>query len=263
MSDDQDLTANTSLAEAEAELRRLVNAGPKTSTSGDPEEDELDRERASRGWSRFAASQDKRVQALLDEHKTPEQVADELKLPLAQVKEDVARLSEKASAPARKKGWKRERVRELVAGGASLESVASELGIELSSVRAHVYQLRAAGRLPETPSPAAPGPRAPLTPPEERRTEPAPPHFPTSGGDDVLTLRREVARQQGDQKARAARLLAVPTNGHAHAVVVDRMGDGTTQSDGTGHVHKVYRFVVSVAAGHQHGLRVPAAAQES
>jgi len=52
-------------------------------------------------------------------------------------------------------------------------------------------------------------------------------------------------------------LATTPVEGHAHRGVTDRMGDGTTEPDATGHQHRVYRFVTSRMAGHAHGVRPP------
>jgi hypothetical protein len=203
----------------------------------------------------------RRVRQLLAEHKTPEQIAGETGEPLELVKEDVARVSKSTgkSGPA-KRVWTRTKVWDLLSAGRTHEETAEELGISVDEVDAHVEKLRSLGRL--TVGEPAPKRLADASPTEEARARrtilPAGPSQPppTFAGDEVADLRREVARQQAGSPAKAARLLAAPANGHGHEVVVDRMGDGTTQSDSTGHVHKVYRFVVSLAAGHQHGLRV-------
>jgi hypothetical protein len=209
----------------------------------------------------------KKVRELLDQDKTAEEIARETGEPLEVVREDLARLDgsdsgEEGGAP-QKRGWKREQVRRLLADGLTVEDVAGRLGMTVVNVRAHAYQLKLKGQLPEARSPVplgkttSPNPAAP-----QATTSPPPrgPGAPPATGDLVEALRAEVARQQGGQRAKAASLLTTPTHGHSHRVMVDRLGDGTTQVDETGHVHQVHRFVVSLAADHQHGLRAPSTA---
>jgi hypothetical protein len=208
----------------------------------------------------------RRVRELLAQHETLEQIAAETGEPLEVVKDDVARLSKGSKKGVTKRVWTRTRVCELLQAGHTPEEVAEELDLTAQEVDAHVEKLRSMGKLnvalERRPSRPA-GEESPRRAAVEERSEKAAAAAgsshqpPTSAGDDVGDLRREVARQQAGSPAKAAQLLASPTSGHGHVVLVDRMGDGTTQSDGTGHVHKVYRYVVSLAAGHQHGLRVP------
>jgi hypothetical protein len=160
-----------------------------------------------------------------------------------------------------KKGWKRERVRTMFLEGSSRREIADELDVSVECVGAHITQLRSQGRLPpagESPAPAAGSKDAPGDDSGEAEGEA---EGEGGGGDDdevgdsVAELREEVARQQDGNRSRAVRMPVAVGGGdhHDHVAVLDRMGDGTTVADETGHVHKVYRFVVGGCAGHRHG----------
>ena len=100
----------------------------------------------------------KRVREMLASGKTEEQIAIELGQPIAVIREDVSKLRSrtvgKSSADADKppeegqRGWKRDQVRKLTLEGLGREEVAEKLGIDKSSVNAHICQLRARGKLP-------------------------------------------------------------------------------------------------------------------
>lgn len=132
------------------------------------------------------------------------------------------------------RGYKRERIRQLFLEGKSRVEIAEELGIDKTNVNAHITQLRNSGKLPRPEDVAAAG--------------------DDDDGDSIEDLREEVTRQQGGKRSAVARLSMIEQSGHVHVAVVDRMGDGVTQPDETGHQHRVCRFVLSMAAGHQHGL---------
>jgi len=229
---------------------------------------------------RLAKQRLRRARELLGQGRSPEEVATETGLAREDVEKAAAKSKSSSSGSgegSRREGrppLKRELVREMLAAGKTRSQIADELGMTLPAVNSQAYALKQAGLLPEVPDPdpdededesssasnsrqESPTrmPTPPPAPPAAR--PPVPPPLATSSGDSPDALRAEVTRQQGGQRARSAELVTSATNGHAHRVLVDRMGDGTTQSDATGHVHKVYRFVVSVAADHQHGLRVP------
>lgn len=152
------------------------------------------------------------------------------------------------------KGWKRERVRVLVLEGKTVDEIADSMDISADSVRTHIAGLRKDGLLPPSSRGRSPGS---ADPPRE-----APPDSSQDGGggDSLEDLRAEIARQQGGQRGRQARLAttSVAIEGdedeHEHVAVLDRMGDGVTVPDETGHQHRVYRFVVGGSAGHRHGL---------
>lgn len=205
----------------------------------------------------------KRVRELLGEGKTEEQIAKEMDAPLALIHADVARLTPRTKddqpIAEGQRGWKRDQVRKLTLDGLDRDEIAEKLGISRVSVNAHITQLRVQGKLPQ------PGDEAD-EPPAPPRTVPAPapaaarPPVGSPSGDSPEALRAEVARQQAGVRSKGVKFLAGANQGHSHRVLVDRMGDGCTQADETGHVHKVYRFVVSMAVGHQHGLKVAASA---
>jgi DNA-binding CsgD family transcriptional regulator len=66
----------------------------------------------------------------------------------------------------------------------------------------------------------------------------------------------EVDRQQQGVKSKVVTLNTSTAKKHKHQAKVDRMGDGQTTVDSTGHVHRVFRFVLSAAQGHTHDLVV-------
>ena len=87
---------------------------------------------------------------------------------------------------------------------------------------------------------------------------------PPSKHDEVLRLEhisqlRKEGRlpQQSGVRGTTVRLATTEVAGHTHEVVLDRMGDGSTQPDSTGHGHRFYRFDSSQANKHSHGLVVP------
>ena len=133
------------------------------------------------------------------------------------------------------KGWKRE-----------------ALDISKDCVGAHITALRAQGRLEPAGSSTTPG-DPPSSGSEDSQDDGA------DDGDSVQDLREEVTRQQGSSRTKAARLQAAEHDEHAHVAVVDRMGDGVTEPDESGHQHKIYRFVLGGARlegqdVHRHGL---------
>jgi len=230
--------------------------------------------------AREARARLRRVRDLLDEGKSAEQIAKELNAPLALIKVDVGRLrsrdqgesdddnagprGEVTSAP-KGKASKKERVRELFEQGLAVGEIAEKMGIGKSSVYGHICLLRKEGRLPKqqayppTPAAASQAPARPAPPEAPTPHAPRPPQQPRPiEGDKLEELRIEVARQQGGNRAKAAKLSTTSHEDHEHEALVDRMGDGSTLEDDTGHRHRIYRFVVSVANQHQHGLRVPA-----
>jgi len=224
--------------------------------------------------AREAKIRRKRVRELVAEGKTETEIAAELGVPLDTVTADVARLSQREKGNAEgddgaeleegQRGWKRDQVRRLMLEGKSQPEIAEKLGIPRTSVNAHVTQLRLKGKLPPAGAESRRGEHDDDADEEEEpvvhRSPPSTSAVPASVvGHSVEALRNEATRQQAGQRAKAVKLIAGVHNGHTHRVLVDRMGDGCTQSDDTGHVHKVYRFVVAVGAGHQHGLKVPTA----
>ena len=152
-----------------------------------------------------------------------------------------------------KKGWKRERVLALHLEGKSKVDIASYMDISPESVSTHLSVLRRQGRLPS---------RGTSSSSDDLQHHPAPSGEESSDddddGDSVQDLREEVARQQGGDRNKTSRLAVVTHDEHEHVAVVDRMGDGQTTPDPTGHQHKIYRFVVGGALGedsvHRHGL---------
>lgn len=223
----------------------------------------------------------KRVRELLEGGMTQEQIATETDTPLEQVKADIARIrakdaggrsedgkhgAERQPPEEGHRGWKREQVRRLFLDGLTRGEIAEKLGIAPAAVNAHVTGLRGQGRLPAAGTELPESSSGEEDDADDEGTTPKPARKSTSAppvlvGDALEALRVEVARQQNGQRAKAAKLVTVRDRDHNHRVLVDRMGDGCTQADDSGHVHKVFRFVTSVAAGHQHALKVPSASE--
>ena len=150
------------------------------------------------------------------------------------------------------KGWKRERVRVLHWEGKTRGEIAKALDISKECVGAHITALRVQGRLEPAGSSTTLG-DPPSSGSEDSQDDGA------DDGDSVQDLREEVTRQQGSSRTKAARLQAAEHDEHAHVAAVDRMGDGVTVPDESGHQHKIYRFVLGGARSegqdvHRHGL---------
>jgi hypothetical protein len=196
------------------------------------------------------------------------------------------------SASAPRSTTRSDEVLRLFLAGESRSEIADALKITVQNVYQTISHLRKNGRLPpagdpapsamdgvpadpETEDPAAADPAAGSSGDEESsgagggplRGGPLRGEPPGGGplengdgdgdGDSLADLRAEVARQQAGARSAPVRLVTCRVNGHAHDVVVDRMGDGSTRPDSTGHGHRFYRFVSSQSNKHGHGLLVP------
>jgi DNA-binding NarL/FixJ family response regulator len=144
---------------------------------------------------------------------------------------------------------KRQRVVELVKAGKNAKQIAEEMDISVGSVYTHICDARKAGELPPVGTALAP---APTSEPSTAEGD----DWDGGEGDSVEILRAELQRQQGGQKSMRVYFTTTVVDGHRHRAVVDRMGDGITEPDGTGHQHRVFRFVMGRMAKHGHGLRV-------
>jgi hypothetical protein len=150
------------------------------------------------------------------------------------------------------KGWKRKKVLELYLAGKTNGEIADALDITKECVYQHVRLLKIAGDISGDSRPS--GGAAAEAPEGDEEAEESEGADQDDDGDTVQDLREEVARQQDGQRTKAARLCTTHHGDHDHSVLVDRMGDGQTMPDQTGHDHKVYRFVVGKNAKHGHGL---------
>lgn len=70
-------------------------------------------------------------------------------------------------------------------------------------------------------------------------------------------LQNETRRQQGGQKQRHAHLKTSSNRNHRHAAQVDFFGEGQTEVDSSGHVHRVSQFLIRAAHGHSHQFTRP------
>ena len=200
-------------------------------------------------------------------------LTDEEKIDEAEVKGS-AQPPPEPEVPAASPTSKRDPVLQLSLQGKSVDEIAAALGMARTSVRSYQSWWRRRGELPPYQS-AAPGPKGPdpVTPPA---APDSPPPAALDAGDDqepdaevedaaatlepspatVDELRAEVDRQQAGQKSKTVFLATTRARKHDHQVKVDRFGDGNTVPDGSGHVHRVARFVVMTAHGHPHDLIV-------
>ena len=67
-------------------------------------------------------------------------------------------------------------------------------------------------------------------------------------------LKEETVRRQRGGKCRVVEFITVATKNHVHVATVDHFGDGQTNNDATGHVHRLCRWEMIEAHGHDHGL---------
>ena len=183
------------------------------------------------------------------------------------------------------RSFKRSEVLRLFLDGRSRTEISDELRVSMASVYQHLSQLRKEGRLlsvehepeghepegqdPEGHNPESNGLETPTLSSSNAQEAAAligvqhgdgdddSDGRGRGGGDSILALRAEVALQQAGVRSAPAHFVTTAVNGHFHKVVVDRMGDGSTQPDSTGHGHRFYRFVSSQTNKHVHDLLVP------
>jgi DNA-binding CsgD family transcriptional regulator len=173
-----------------------------------------------------------------------------------------------------------EQVFALVKQGKKPKEIAEAIDMSLSAVSFHTSTLRKKGRLPpvvrESTAPAAPALVArnaavPAKPEAREEEQPAAEPMAASEAVEELpvstreALRAEAARQCRANGAPAGPALFMTTlagkKKHAHRGKVNRMGDGVTEPDESGHQHRVYRFEVQPVdvgdSSHQHFLVLP------
>lgn len=97
---------------------------------------------------------------------------------------------------------------------------------------------------------------------EEDSSEAVTPEKTEEVGASKEALLAEVTRQQNGIRGKVVILGTTTTKNHRHTIRVDRMGDGQTVVDGSGHVHRCERFVLSAAHGHVHQATVRASSSD-
>jgi DNA-binding CsgD family transcriptional regulator len=178
-----------------------------------------------------------------------------------------------------------EQVFELTKQGKKANAIAEQLDVSQQTVYVHLASLRRQGRLPALTRDATPAnsgatgrsgqatstptpepkeaPRAsqavpPATPPEPQTP---PDGQPTTRGSKIEDLRAYAVRQCRVNGTPAGPVTFLVTTGgkpaHVHRAKVNRMGDGKTERDDTGHHHEVSRFVLREAFAHDHALMLP------
>jgi len=84
---------------------------------------------------------------------------------------------------------------------------------------------------------------------------------PTSGTplppSRIDALKEEIKRQTRGKKAGYAYLLTTTARRHEHRAILDFFGDGRTQTDDSGHVHRIEKFEIHTQANHCHALVIP------
>jgi DNA-binding transcriptional ArsR family regulator len=144
-------------------------------------------------------------------------------------------------------------VRLLYLDGKTIGEMVEELDTTRQAIYQHLCVLRKAGLIEPREKHDAPAAAAPASTGDDDDAEDG------EDGDALDKLRGEVMRQQGGVRSKAVHLVTAETHHHTHRVLVDRMGDGSTQPDETKHQHRIFRFVPSQADKHSHGLLVPRA----
>jgi hypothetical protein len=156
-------------------------------------------------------------------------------------------------------GTRRDRIVELLGSGKSINEIADELGTRRALIDNDLSVLRRQGKIVDKGKPSE------MTSPrdddaEESDAETDGPEVPAETqdagekGDSKDALMAEVTRQQGGIRGKVVILGCTVTKKHSHMFRVDRIGNGTTTPDSTGHGHHVYRFEISETDKHRHGL---------
>ena len=168
-----------------------------------------------------------------------------------------------------------QRVHEFASRGMKSSDIANRLQISTGTVYTYLSQIRKKGLLKDDSTAAEEQPplnaddddqeaEARVEPDDDADQEDAAKEESLEGGDEATdepsasreSLQAEVTRQQGGIRGKVVILGTTLVKKHRHTIRVDRMGDGGTASDGSGHVHRCYRFVLSQAHGHSHGATI-------
>jgi len=154
-------------------------------------------------------------------------------------------------------------VLELYKEGNAISDIAETLTITRNAADATVHRLRAKGLLPPASGAAeASSDQSTVASEQDQESEDDKtdgeeiPEGEEERGATKAELVAEVKRQQGGVTSKGATLKTTTVRRHRHQVKVDRMGDGQTAPDGSGHAHRCFRYVLSSAQGHEHDLVV-------
>ena len=159
------------------------------------------------------------------------------------------------------------KILELFREGEAVTDIADVLKITTAEVKLTVDSLRSRGLLPpagEEPAPATASRADESDDSEESEKSDDAVDDNNSDVDNESSdrpatreqLMAEVTKQQLGIKSKVAVLQTTVVRKHTHKVKVDRMGDGQTIPDSSGHAHRCYRFVLSEAHKHTHDLVV-------
>ena len=154
------------------------------------------------------------------------------------------------------------RVYELASRGMNPGEIANRLQTSIACVYTHTSNLRKKGLLPAkadvNADEAGEEPENDAEPEDEHGEPEIDDGRQDSNekGASKEALQAEVARQQGGIRGKVVLLGCTPTKQHRHTVRVDRMGDGHTTPDASGHVHRCYRFALSEAQRHTHDVTI-------
>jgi len=77
---------------------------------------------------------------------------------------------------------------------------------------------------------------------------------PAARAANRAQLKEETVKRQRGGKGRTVEFITVAAKNHVHVVTLDHFGDGQTNEDATGHVHRLCRWEMIEAHGHDHGL---------
>jgi hypothetical protein len=207
--------------------------------------------------AREARARKKRLKMLVREGMSLADAALELQITPSEAEQILAHQEEEKSEPTEgDRGWKRARVLQLLKEGRTLEEISYLMVLSRAATRSHVQALTAQGKWQAKSSEEDDELEGTEDDePAEVASSTSSSRSPAEQGDSLADLKAEVSRQQGVQRSKAVRFVTVGGDGRQHVVLVDRFGDGSTQPDDSGSVHRVYRFVVNQAKGHSHGLK--------
>jgi len=198
----------------------------------------------------------KQILSLYEQGRTATEIASELTLNPMLVHADVKVLRERGLIASSKRvaeenesilKTKKEQVLALYLEGNAITAIAEQLKITRESVDQHLRILRKEGRLPSVSTVQSTSAATDETIDVDDGDE---------DGASLDDLKAEVLRQQDGKKGKPVFLYTTPTRSHVHEAIVDHFGDGHTTSDASGHVHRVYRFVLSAAHNHRHDLKL-------
>ena len=140
--------------------------------------------------------------------------------------------------------------------GEALSDIAEKLKLTTLEVKLTVDSLRSHGVLPTEEVAETPISQAPSAEPDEEDEAESVEDNSSERPATKEQLLAEVAKQQQGTKSRVVVLQTTEVRKHSHKIKVDRLGNGQSIPDSSGHAHRCFRFVLSEAHKHTHDLVV-------